>query len=187
MSDETKPTPEQDWIDAAQGGAEASEASEALRAERDELLARLQRVSADYQNYMRRSEQQTRDMIEYARGDLLRMFIPVLDHFDRALGSVGPAPDAATASLAEGMRIVRDEMLRVLGQAGAERIEVNVGDPFDPQLHQAVMRHAAEGVAANHVTMSLQPGYVYKGRTLRPAQVAVAPADDDVPHAATES
>jgi molecular chaperone GrpE len=62
-------------------------------------------------------------------------------------------------------------------QAGVERVDVQTGEPFDPHLHEAMMRHPAEGVMPGHVTMSMQPGYVFKGRTLRPAKVAVAPEE----------
>lgn len=146
---------------------------EALEAERDQLFDRLQRVSADYQNYMRRAANNLNESIELARGDLLKSFVPVLDHFDNAL-SVEPASEEAKR-LADGMRIVRDELLKVLQQAGVERIEVAVGEPFDPHRHEAMMRQPAEGVEPFHVSMFMQPGYAYGKRTLRPAKVAVAP------------
>lgn len=155
--------------------AEESKAVEALQEERDEMFARLARVSADYQNYQRRAEQNLADSVNFARGDTLKLFIPVLDHFDTAL-SREPKSDDGKA-LYEGVRIVRDELLKALQCAGVERIEVKPGEPFDPHRHEALMRHQAEGVEPHHVTMMMQPGYVYKNRTLRPAKVAVAPGD----------
>lgn len=146
---------------------------DALQAERDELFSRLQRVSADYQNYMRRSAQNLNDSVELARGDMVKPFITVLDHFDNAL-SQEPQTDEAKA-LYEGVRIVRDEMMRVLTNMEVERIEPAVGDTFNPDVHEAMLRQPAEGVAADHVTAVFQPGYRYKQRTLRPAKVAVAP------------
>ncbi len=147
----------------------------AIEAERDELYARLQRVSADYQNYMRRSAQNLEDGVELARGDLLRQLVPVLDHFDNALAA---APEAAEAkSLHDGLRIVRDELLKVLRDNGVQRIEPEVGEPFNPEQHEAMLRQPADGVAPNHVTVTMQPGYVYGKRTLRAAKVAVAPEE----------
>ena len=154
---------------------ELQPALEALQKERDELFNRLARVSADYQNYQRRMEQNLRDSIQLARGDLLKGFIPVMDHFDTALSREPQSEDAK--GIYEGVRIVRDELLKVLQCAGVERVDVQVGEAFDPHLHEAMMRHAAEGVEPNHITMAMQPGYVYKGRTLRPAKVAVAPEE----------
>lgn len=147
----------------------------ALQKERDDLFGRLQRLSADYQNFQRRSEQNMGDSLSFARGDLLRLFIPVLDHFDTAISRKPESPDGQ--QLYEGVRIVRDELMKALQQSGVERIEVKPGDPFDPHLHEAMMRQPAEGVAPHHIALCLQPGYVYRGRTLRPAKVAVAPGD----------
>jgi len=158
-----------------EGGAEPEDPMAALQAERDELYSRLQRVSADYQNYIRRSQAESTRSAELARGDIARMFIPVLDHFDNALGKE-PESDEAKALFA-GVKIVRDELLKTLNQLGVERIEVNVGDPFDPAIHEAMMRQPAEGIQPNHVSMFMQPGYKHGERTLRPAKVAVAPEE----------
>lgn len=146
---------------------------DALRKEKDELFARLQRLSADYQNYQKRSEQNRVDSVQLARGDLLRLLIPVLDHFDTALSQEPQSEDGR--NLYQGVKIVRDELTKLLQQSGVERIEVKPGDAFDPHQHEALMRQPAEGVEPHHVSMVLQPGYVYRGRTLRPAKVAVAP------------
>lgn len=146
---------------------------EELQKERDGLFERLARVSADYQNSMKRAESNLAGAIELARGDLFRLFIPVLDHFDTALQSPTNSDDAK--ALAQGVKIVRDEMLKVLQHAGVERIDVGPGEPFDPHVHEALLRQPVGGVEPGCVSAMLQPGYVYKGRTLRPAKVAVAP------------
>lgn len=147
--------------------------TEALQAERDEMYERLQRVSADYQNYMRRSQDQLGKQINHARGDVIKQFFTVLDHFDTALERQ-PTGDEAKA-LHDGVRIVRDEFLRVMQQAGVERIEANVGDVFDPTRHEAMLRQPADGVGPNCISAAFQPGYMMGEVTLRPAKVAVAP------------
>jgi len=183
MSDKDKPQQssepeesiEQPETTSAGDDGSANDPMAALQAERDDLYARLQRVSADYQNYMRRSRQESARSAELARGDIARLFIPVLDHFDNAL-SKEPEGDEAKALYA-GVTIVRDELLKALNQLGVRRIEVKVGDRFDPAIHEAMMRQPAEGVEANHVSMFMQPGYTHGERTLRPAKVAVAPEE----------
>ena len=145
----------------------------ALQTDRDELFERLQRVSADYQNYIRRSNQALNDSIELAKGDLAKQFITVLDHFDNALAAE-PQSDEARA-LFDGVKIVRDELLRVLKNSGVELIEVAIGDAFNPDIHEALMRQPAQGVEPNCVSMVMQSGYRHGSRTLRPAKVAVAP------------
>ncbi|MDH3584979.1 MAG: nucleotide exchange factor GrpE [Phycisphaerae bacterium] len=145
---------------------------DALQRERDDLFARLQRISADYQNTMKRSLTQQQEAVQLARGDLLKSLVPVLDIFDQAL-TQEPQSDEGRA-LFDGMRMVHDELLRVMGEAGVEKIDPEAGQAFDPHLHQAMCRQPAEGIAPNHVAVSLSPGYVHNGRTLRAAQVAVA-------------
>ena len=159
----------------AEEAAEPEDPVAALQTDRDDLFEKLQRVSADYQNYIKRSRQQTTDAIKLAEGDLIKSLLPVLDHFDRALDAE-PA-DSDNDGLAEGVRMVRDELLRVLQQAGVERIAPAVGEPFDPYRHEAMLQQEVEGVEPNHVTALLQPGYVYQVRTLRAAKVAVVPAE----------
>lgn len=150
---------------------------EALRRDRDDLFARLQRVSADYQNYIRRSQQQQADAVDFAVGDALKSFIPALDLFDRALGE--KAEDhPGLLNLLSGVRMVRDELIRLLRAQGVEQTLAAPGDPFDPHQHAAMVQLKAPGVAPGHVAAMLQPGYRFKTRVLRPVQVAVAPPQE---------
>lgn len=156
-----------------EGATDTDDPMSKLQNERDEMYERLQRVSADYQNYMRRSQQNQADQIEIARGEVIRQFFAVLDHFDAALENE-PTEGEAKA-LYDGVKIVKDEFLRVMQLAGVSRIEAEVGEPFDPTRHEAMLRQPVEGVGPNCVSMTFQPGYAMGERTLRPAKVAVAP------------
>lgn len=174
-TDDINESPAPESIDEStieQDLAEADPLTE-LQKERDELYARLQRVSADYQNFMRRSETNLVDSIHLASGDVLKRFVPVLDHFDTALGVEAKSDDAR--ALHDGFRIVRDELLKVLQQAGVDRIEPQVGEAFDPYRHEAMLQQTAEGVDPGCIAQVFQPGYVYKNRTLRAAKVSVVP------------
>ena len=153
----------------------ADKKMETLQAEYDELYERLQRVSADYQNYMRRTAQEEQKQIKLAKGSVIRSFFPVIDHFDNALEKE-PIDDEAKA-LYEGVKIVRDEFLRVMQISGVQQITPRVGDAFDPEKHEAMLHQLVEGVGPNCVSIVFQPGYVMGDRTLRPAKVAVSPAD----------
>jgi molecular chaperone GrpE len=144
----------------------------ALQAERDELYARLQRVSADYQNYVRRSAQGVNDACDQQLMKVARALLVPMDHFDQAL-SFDPQKTTAQ-SLLEGVQIVRDELYKTLEQFGVRRLEVTPGDRFDPARHEAVTRIPAEGLSSEQVAAQLQPGYLVGDRTLRPAKVAVA-------------
>lgn len=166
----SEPAPESaDTDEQPQAPEESPE--QVLRRERDELEARLLRVSADYQNYVRRSQQNTTAATEQQLMEMARALLTVMDHFDHALNV---DPDSSTPqSLLQGVQIVRDELLKTLEQFGVQRFDVAVGDEFDPTQHQAMMRQTAEGLESNHVAAQLQPGYSLGDKTLRPAKVAV--------------
>ncbi|MFA9477877.1 nucleotide exchange factor GrpE [Phycisphaerales bacterium AB-hyl4] len=151
---------------------ELKEAISSIERERDELEDRLKRIAADYQNFVRRSEQNIASAREQQLFDFARGLVTVLDHFDRAL-EVDPEKTSAKDLMA-GMTMVRDELMRALNRFGVERMDVSKGEPFDPNRHEALMRQAVEGVETDHVTAQYQPGYTLKEKTIRPAQVGVA-------------
>jgi molecular chaperone GrpE len=162
---------ESDVDEAASDEPQPIDPMAALQIERDELYGRLQRVSADYQNYMKRAERELADAIGFARGDQLRSFIPLLDVLEQATQT---EPDSAEGqSVFEGFKIVRDEFAKVLENLGVERIEPKRGDAFDPHLHEAMMQQPDDELEPNQIAQALQPGYLFKGRTLRAAKVAV--------------
>lgn len=159
---------------------DADDASEGLEAEvaeggdRESEIAELNekylRTLADFQNFKRRSiENEAR---ERASGiaQVARSLVPVLDQFDLALAASGDAD-----RLREGMKLIRQELLKVLSKSGIELIEPSLGDEFEPTMHEAVMRQAAEGVAPDAISMVLQPGYRLGEMVIRPAKVAIAP------------
>ena len=144
---------------------------DALQAERDELESKLLRVSADYQNFARRSQQNIESAVEQKLMDVARGFITVMDHFDRALE--GQNKDEA-AGVLQGVMMVHSEMLATLNRFGIERLDVEPGTEFDPNRHEALMRQPSAEIESNHITMQMQPGYVLGDKVIRPAQVGVA-------------
>jgi len=160
--------------EAAAGTEEAAAADPLSQAEkeRDEVQDRLLRVTADYQNFVRRSRQNITDARDQQLIDVARSLITVLDHFDRALEI---DPEAVTAaSVLEGVQMVRDELLKALERFGVRRMNVGRGDEFDPNQHEALMRQPVEDLDSNHIAAQLQPGYTLGDKTVRPAQVTVA-------------
>jgi len=149
---------------------------EQLQQQRDDLEERLKRVSADYQNYMRRAQQNVTTAQQQQLMSVAKSLVTVLDHFDNAL-QVDPESTSPTKMM-EGVEMVRSELLRVLGQHGIERIEAEVGEPFDPNRHEAMMRQPTDEVAPDHVAMQMQPGYALGEMAIRPAKVAVAQSPD---------
>jgi molecular chaperone GrpE len=147
-----------------------------LQAELDEAVEARKRALADFKNYQRRAMESEQQALKAGVMRLAKAVVPALDHFDLALAQ---NPQQMTVEhLLAAVKIVRDEFTKALASQGVERISPRQGEPFDPHRHEAVMRQAAEGVDANHVVMTLQPGYVLGDYVLRPAKVSVAPGEE---------
>jgi len=130
--------------------------------ERDEYLEALQRLKAEFDNHRRRTTEQAAAQRDQAAASLVEKLLPVLD-----------SCDAALAHDAEAVRPIVDSLTGTLAGAGLERLEPN-GEPFDPELHEAVMHEAGEGQAVPTVSQVLRAGYAWNGRVVRPAMVQVS-------------
>lgn len=172
---------------------EAGEAPEVedLRRQLEEKQDQLLRALAEADNVRRRAQRDREEYLKYANEPLLRDLIPLLDNFDRALeaarqrvavraagrsttGASGDPADFA-ASVVEGVELVRRELLRALERHGITRYSA-LGEPFDPTRHEAVARVVTADAAPDTVVREQAPGYVLRGRVLRPALVGVAAA-----------
>lgn len=143
---------------------------ENLQKEKDELFAKLQRVYADYANFQKRVPKQISDAVAYEKERLLRSLLPVLDNFERTLKAEGTVQNVD--ALLKGVEIVRDQMLDVLKSHGVEPV-CAVGEKFDPEKHEAVLRKCESNQTDNIVLEEYQTGYRLNDRTLRPSRVAV--------------
>ena len=143
---------------------------------------RLLRVSADFENYKKRSAREMEDFRKFANQELVKDLLPILDNLDLALKSA-PEKDKAANGLLEGIELTRKEILRVLEKHNVKQIDA-LGMPFDPSYHEAVMREETDDHPENTVTNELQKGYLMHDRLIRPSMVAVAmPAKKDQPPA----
>jgi len=158
--------------------AESEDVMASVQQERDELEQKLLRVSADYQNFARRSQQNITAAGEQKAFDMAKALVTVLDHFDRALEAANTDADADTSAaggdLHRGVTMVHTELLATLGRFGIERLDVQPGDAFDPMKHEALMRQPSEDVESGRITMQMLPGYTLGEKVVRPAQVGVA-------------
>ena len=159
-------------VELEQEAQAPSEASPSEDEQLDELNQRLLRVSADYQNYVKRSQTNLQVSLDQQLMGLARELVTVLDHFDRA---VEVDPETVNASdLLDGVLSIRDELMRSLNRYGVERLDVAPGQAFDPNQHEAMMRTASDEIESSHVVAQFQPGYTLKDKTIRPAGVSVA-------------
>ena len=143
-----------------------------LRDERDSLYDRLARATAEFQNSRRRLEGDKEQAVAYANSTLIKSLLPVIDNFERALAVDVNNTDPAT--ILKGMQIVHDQWMTVLKSQFVEMISPEPGELFDPSTMEALLQQPSAEIPPNHVTQLLQSGYALRGRTLRPASVAVS-------------
>lgn len=164
-------------VDTIEMSEAAAELVSQLETERDEAIAGRQRALADYQNYQRRALENERRAGEQGVTRVVRSILPVLDHFDLALGQ--KPEELSVDQLIGGVKIVRDELFKALQVNGVQRVEPQPNDEFDPNRHEAMMRQPAEGIEPDRVVSVMQAGYAIGEQVLRPAKVAIAPAEED--------
>jgi molecular chaperone GrpE len=153
------------------------EALEAKTREVDEHRDRYLRAAAEFDNAKKRAAREREDYTRYATEALVRELLPVLDNFERALLAARSEPGTA-AAVVSGVELIQRELLRALEKDGVTPF-ASVGQPFDPERHQAVARvPAGPGAPEGTVVNETAHGYVLNGRVLRPAMVTVAMAPD---------
>jgi molecular chaperone GrpE len=144
---------------------------EARSREATEAQDRYLRTLAEFDNYRKRMARERDDWTRQAQGDALREVLTVVDNFDRALAAE-PAP-GADGGFRTGIELIQRNFLQALERLGVRPFGT-VGEPFDPQRHEAVARTERPDVEAPVVVGEVQRGYLFRDRILRPAQVVVA-------------
>ena len=161
-----------------EGAEEVQRLREALEAKTREVEAqqdRYLRTVAEFDNVRKRSAREREEYTRYANESLLRDILPVLDNLDRAMQAARSEP---TTSLTTGVELIQRELLRVLEKFGVAPFN-SVGQPFDPERHEAIARVPSTDLPDMTVAAETARGYLLHGRVLRPAMVTVAVAPDD--------
>lgn len=151
---------------------------EALEAKTREVEAqqdRYVRAVAEFDNVRKRSAREREEYTRYANESLLRDILPVLDNLDRALQAARSEP---ATSLTTGVELIQRELLRILEKFGLTAFS-SVGQPFDPERHEAIARVPSTDLPDMTVAGETARGYLLHGRVLRPAMVTVAVAPDE--------
>ncbi|MCC6993449.1 MAG: nucleotide exchange factor GrpE [Deltaproteobacteria bacterium] len=169
----TAPAPEPPPPDPVQLAEERASKAEA---ERKDFHDRMLRVAADFENFKRRTRKDLEEAEARGRKGLLLAVLPVIDNLERALEAAdSTATGAAAASISEGVRLVHKQLLSSLEKFDVKVLPA-VGQPFDPNLHEAIQQIETAEQPAGTVVKELQRGYGMGGKLLRPAMVAVAKA-----------
>lgn len=166
--------PDDGFVEGSTQGAQsvappANDELQKLKTERDQLFDRLARLQAEFENQRKRSAREQQEFRDYALGNALASLLPVMDGLDLALkNSAGEKTE-----IRSGVELVRKQFADALAKLGLREIPAE-GEPFDPQLHQAVEVVDTDRVPDHHVFQELQRGYKLKDRLVRPAMVRVA-------------
>jgi len=168
---------EPELAEAADVQADIAELT-AKAAKADEYLALAQRTQADFENYRKRALREAKAAQERGALKLVQSLLPAIDNLDRALAHMDSTVDAGsesngTASLMAGIRHVHADMIAALGRVGVQPFDP-VGEPFDPQYHEAVAQQPVEGAQPGTVVEVFQRGYRSGENVVRPARVVVA-------------
>ena len=136
-----------------------------------ELNERIVRLTADFDNFRKRAQRDKDEARQFANQGLLEKLLPVLDNFEMALTAVKDADP----SVRDGVQMILDQLLSVLKESGVVPVDA-LGQPFDPNLHEALSQEETTDAEEGTVVQQVQCGYKLNDRLVRPARVVVAKA-----------
>ena len=168
-----KDEPEKEQVKAKEGAGEESGSvgKSKVGHKKKDLLAKLQRVTADFDNYQKRMARNAEDTRQWARAEIIGSLLPAIDDFEQALEAGKTAGDVQ--SLLAGFNLVHDHLLAMLERQQVKRIETE-GQKFDPEVHEAMLHQESAEHEPGTVMTELRKGYTLNGRPLRPARVTVS-------------
>ena len=140
---------------------------------RDEKIAdledRVKRQMAEFENFRKRTDKEKSQMYDMGAKNVIEKILPVIDNFERGLESI---PEGSDKAFVDGMQMIYKQLSGELEKLGVKPIEA-VGQPFDPNFHNAVMQTESEEYESGTVAQELQKGYMYHDTLVRPSMVAV--------------
>ncbi|MEW2918661.1 MULTISPECIES: nucleotide exchange factor GrpE [Ruegeria] len=145
-----------------------------LRAERDDYKDKFMRALADAENARKRGDKARRDAEQYGGSKLARDMLPVYDNMKRALEAATDEQKEVAAGLLEGIELTMRALKDVFQKHGIEVITPEVGDRFDPNVHEAMFEAPVPGTRAGDIIQVSAEGFMLHDRLLRPAQVGVS-------------
>ncbi len=154
--------------DTAKGPSDALEKAEREAAENYDKFVR---ISAEFENYKKRSAKERADLARYGNERLIEGILPIMDSMERALEHVSNSHDLD--AFVEGLKLIHEKLYITLGKNGVEKIETADKD-FDPNFHEAMLQiDTDEYDADNKIADVFETGYLLNGRLLRPAKVSI--------------
>ncbi len=164
----------------AGGDADADAEVRELKEQVTQLTAQLTeaknqqlRAQADLENFRRRTRKEKEELLKYAALPVVKGLLPALDNLERAIAAGKDANATDASGLLEGVKMVNRQILDILAAEGLAPIAA-VGEPFNPEFHEAVMQVASDEHEPGIVVEEFQKGYQLKDRVIRPAMVKVS-------------
>ncbi len=146
---------------------------ETAESKAQEHYDRLLRLSAEFDNYKKRTSREMREMVKYANEKFVIELLTVVDNLERAIESASDR--SAEDPLLQGIELTLSEVLKILERQNVKPVE-SLGSPFDPNYHQAMMQETVDDQPPNTVVREMQKGYTMHDRLIRPAMVVVSKA-----------
>ncbi|MBM7565621.1 molecular chaperone GrpE [Paenibacillus sacheonensis] len=162
-----EPAPE---VDITEGAEEDDRIAELMKLA-DENQQRYLRAQADFDNFRRRTAKEREELAQYASMKLLGQLLPVVDNFGRAIEAAKAGGDGE--SFSKGVDMIFRQLEGVLDAEGLKPMDV-VGQPFNPEFHQAIMQVESDEYEEGIVVEEVQKGFMLKDKVLRPAMVKVS-------------
>ena len=148
----------------------APESVATIESVKTEMMDRILRLQADFDNYRRRTRQEQSDLGAFVTQNMIKELLPVVDNFERALSSL---PEEDPSGFGAGVEMIFRQFYGVLEKQGISAVET-VGSMFDPNRHEAILKDSESEQPEGTIVAELQKGYAVSGKVIRPALVKVA-------------
>ena len=167
--DEGKETEEEDNKKKHHGKKDKKEKKDPRDEKIADLEDRVKRQMAEFENFRKRTDKEKSQMYDMGAKNVIEKILPVIDNFERGLESI---PEGSDKAFVDGMQMIYKQLSGELEKLGVKPIEA-VGQPFDPNYHNAVMQTESEEYESGTVAQELQKGYMYHDTLVRPSMVSV--------------
>jgi len=145
---------------------------EKLKKEKEEYLAGWKRERANHLNYIKEEKERMKEFLELANEGLVLKLLPVLDSFKRAEDSI--SQDLKGNQIIQGFLQIKNQLKEILEKEGLEEIQTEIGEKFNPEIHEAVGTIEEKDLPEDVIAQVLEKGYKFKGRVIRPVKVKIS-------------
>lgn len=144
-----------------------------LETQIESLKDQLLRKTAEMENLRRRTQKEKEDLVRYANEKLLMELLDIPDDLSNAL-QAAKSESSSKESVVQGIEMIYNKAFRLFHNAGLKQMEINIGDEFDVEYHDALMQQPSEEVPEGHIVAVIQPGYMLNDKVIKHAKVVTS-------------